>query len=87
MPCAPIWSIDQVAADPHVVEDRQMFVECRHPKAGPLKLTGSHLKLSETPPSIRTPAPELGEHNEAIYGGWLGYSAEQLAELKEAGVL
>ena len=52
-----------------------------------LKLTGSHLKLSGTPASIRTPAPELGQHNNEIYGSMLGYTAEQVAELKREGVL
>ena len=87
VPCAPIYSIDQVAADPHIAEDRGMFVECEHPIAGKLRLTASHLKLGGTPPSIRTPAPELGQHNEEIYGSMLGYSAEQVAALREEGVL
>ena len=87
VPCAPIYSIDQVAADPHIAEDREMFVECEHPIAGRLKLTGSHLKLSGTPASIRTPAPELGQHNNEVYGSMLGYTAEQVAELKREGVL
>ena len=87
VPCAPIYSIDQVAADPHIAGDREMFVECEHPIAGRLKLTGSHLKLSGTPASIRTPAPELGQHNNEVYGSMLGYTAEQVAELKREGVL
>ena len=87
VPCAPIYSIDQVTSDPHIAEDREMFVECEHPVAGRLKLTGSHLKLSGTPASIRTPAPELGQHNNEVYGSMLGYTAEQVAELEREGVL
>jgi formyl-CoA transferase len=43
-------------------------------------------KLSDTPGSIRTPAPELGQHNEEVYKNLLGLSDEQLAEMKEKGI-
>lgn len=87
VPCAPIYSIAQVAADPHIAGDRQMFVECEHPVAGKLKLTGSHLKLSETPAGIRTPAPALGQDNAEVFGDFLGYTPEKVAELKNEGVI
>lgn len=87
VPCAPIYDIAQVASDPHIAEAREMFVEHEHPIAGKLKITGSHLKLSATPTEIRTPAPALGEDNEAIYGELLGVSREEIAALKTAGVI
>jgi formyl-CoA transferase len=58
-----------------------------HPKAGKMKLTGAHIKLSETKPSIRTPAPLLGQYNEEVFGELLGYSAARLKELKDEGVI
>ena len=87
VPSAPIYSIDQVAADPHIAVAREMFVETVHPKAGPIKLTGSHLKFSETKTCIRTPAPALGEHNEEILTAMLGITKEEIATLKQEGVL
>lgn len=86
VPAAPINDIAQVVHDPHA-EARQMFVDIEHPRAGKMTITGSQLKLSETPASIRTPAPELGQDNQAVYGEWLGFSAKELDSLREEGVL
>ena len=87
IPAAPIYGIDQVVADPHIAGAREMFVETVHPKAGPIKLTGSHIKFSETKPSIRTPSPALGEHNADILSSLLGLSAMEIQSLKEEGVI
>ena len=87
IPAAPIYGIDQVVADPHIAGAREMFVETVHPKAGPIKLTGSHIKFSETKTSIRTPSPALGEHNAAILSSLLGLSASEIQSLKEEGVI
>jgi formyl-CoA transferase len=62
-------------------------VEIEHPKAGRVKLTGPHIRLSESRAEIRTPPPLLGQHNGEIFGGWLGLSAGELEELKEEGLL
>ncbi len=87
IPAAPIYGIDQVVADPHIAGAREMFVETVHPKAGPIKLTGSHIKFSETKTSIRTPSPALGEHNTDILSSLLGLSAPEIQSLKEEGVI
>ena len=87
IPAAPIYGIDQVVADPHIAGAREMFVETVHPKAGPIKLTGSHIKFSETKTSIRTPSPALGEHNTDILSSLLGLSALEIQSLKEEGVI
>ena len=60
VPSAPINTIDRLVKDPHIAVAREMFVDVEHPKAGVLRLTGAHIKLTETPPAIRTPSPELG---------------------------
>jgi formyl-CoA transferase len=64
-----------------------MFVEMDHPAAGRVTLTGSHLKFSDTPASLRAPSPSLGQHNEDVYCGCLGLSREEISELKREGVL
>ena len=87
IPCAPIYDIRQVVEDPHIAGAREMFVEVEHPVAGSVKLTGSHIKLSATPSSLRTPSPSLGQHNEDVYGEYLGLSAEDIAALEQEGVL
>jgi formyl-CoA transferase len=87
IPVAPINNIEQVVNDPHIAGAREMFVEVEHPKAGRTTITGTHLKLSETKPGVRTPAPLLGQHNEEVYADLLGFSPAQIAELKQQGVI
>ena len=87
VPAAPIYNIAQVVADPHIGGAREMFVDIVHPKAGPIKITGSHIKLSDTKSSIRTPSPALGEHNEEVLSTMLGMSKEEIEALKQEGVL
>lgn len=86
VPAAAINNIAQVVADPQVKE-REMFVDIEHPVAGKMTMTGSQLKLSETPVQYRKVAPALGEDNEAVYGEWLGMTPEQVAKYREEGVL
>ena len=87
VPAAPIYNIDQVVADPHIAGAREMFVDTVHPKAGPLKLTGSHIKFSETKSAIRTTSPALGEHNAEVLSSMLGLSQVEIDALKEEGVI
>ncbi|TNH07248.1 CaiB/BaiF CoA transferase family protein [Testudinibacter sp. TR-2022] len=87
VPAAPINTIDQIVNDPHIAQDRQMFVDIEHPLAGKTTLTGSHLKFSVTQTGVRTAAPLLGEHNTDIYQALLGYTPEVLSALKESGVI
>jgi formyl-CoA transferase len=87
IPAAPINTIERVVSDPHIAEAREMFVEIEHPKAGKLKITGSHLKFSSTKVSIRKPSPLLGQDNKEVYGEMLNLSEQDLAELKENGVI
>ncbi|KYH36495.1 MAG: CoA transferase [Candidatus Bathyarchaeota archaeon B23] len=85
VPCAPVNTVDRVVEHPQLGE-RGMFVEVKHPKAGRLRLTGIPVKLSETPGEIHSPPPLLGEHTEEILG-WLGYSPEEIRELRGRGVI
>ena len=85
VPAAPINNIEQVVNDPHT-KAREMFVETEHPKAGKFTMTGSQLKLSRTPVTYRTPAPALGQDNEAVYGEWVNMTPEEIAAYKEKGV-
>ena len=64
-----------------------MFVEIGDPDVGKIKVTNSHIKMSETKPGFRSPAPSLGQHNDEIYGGLLGYPAEKLAQMRADGII
>jgi crotonobetainyl-CoA:carnitine CoA-transferase CaiB-like acyl-CoA transferase len=86
VPAAPVNNVAEMVADPQV-QAREMFVERDHPVYGPLKLTGSPLKMSETPGRVRWLAPMPGEHNEEIFCGLLGHSKDELARWRDEGVV
>lgn len=85
IPAGPIMDIAQILADPHV-KSREMFVDMEHPTLGHMTVNGCAIKLMDTKPEVRTPAPGLGQDNEEIYGGFLGLTEEELRELKEKQV-
>ena len=86
VPCAPVRPLREVLADPHF-RARGMIHDTEVPGVGELPLihTPLHFAGEERVP-IRV-APGLGEHNDEIYGDWLGHSAEELAELRADGVI
>jgi crotonobetainyl-CoA:carnitine CoA-transferase CaiB-like acyl-CoA transferase len=86
VPSAPVNSVAQAAADPQIVY-RNMFPRVATPQGHETSIPGNPIKLSGTPAETFDPAPLLGQHNSAIYGGLLGKSAEQLAALRDAGVI
>ena len=85
-PCAPVYTIDEVFADPQV-HHRDMVVEMEHPTAGAIKQIGTPFKLSVSKTGLDQYPPELSEHTEKILGRLLGYSESQIAELREKGVI
>jgi len=85
--CMPVYSIADIVADPHF-QAREAITTVQDPDLGPVKMQNIIPKLSRTPGKIRWPGPtRMGQHNEEIYSGKLGMSREQLAELKEKGVV
>ena len=83
---APIFNVRQITEDEHIAKAREMFIEIDHPTIGRMKVNGSPIKLMDMMPRINCPAPTLGQHNEEILEG-LGYTAEQIADFKERGVI
>lgn len=86
IPAGPIYDIRQILRDPQV-KARQMFVEMEHPTLGRITVNGSPIKLSDTMPLIRTPAPVLGQDNEKIYSNVLGMTPAAIEELKYKEVI
>jgi crotonobetainyl-CoA:carnitine CoA-transferase CaiB-like acyl-CoA transferase len=85
IPCGPINDIVSAFAS---VEARAlgMIVEQEHPAWGVIRQAGIPFQFSETPASIRTPPPMLGEQTDAILGE-LGYPPAEIVELHERGVV
>jgi crotonobetainyl-CoA:carnitine CoA-transferase CaiB-like acyl-CoA transferase len=86
VPAAPVNNVAEMIADPQV-QAREMFVELEHRVHGPVKITGTPLKMSETPGSVRSLAPDPGEHNEDVFVGLLGYTKDDLARWRDDGVI
>jgi crotonobetainyl-CoA:carnitine CoA-transferase CaiB-like acyl-CoA transferase len=64
---------------------RGFFVEVEHAENGKLKYPGVPYRFSGIPREIPMAAPLLGQHNEEIYCGRLGYTKRDLGRLKESG--
>jgi formyl-CoA transferase/CoA:oxalate CoA-transferase len=86
IPFGAINTIAQVVEHPQV-KARGALVEMEHPRAGKVKMVGAPVRLSETPGSVRTPSPMLGEHTETVLRELLGLSPQAIAALREEGVI
>lgn len=86
VPIIPIHDMAGFVNNPHT-KAREFFVEVNHPVIGKALYPGPPYKWTETPASIRRPAPCLGEHNEEIYCRELGFSKGDLSVLRRAGVV
>jgi len=86
IPMGAINTIDKIVSHPQVAA-RNVLVECEHPTAGKAKVVGPAVKLSDTPGGVRTPAPLLGEHTDAVLRAQLGLDDAELARLRRQGVV
>ncbi len=85
VPCGPIYSMDEVFADPQV-QHLGMAQAVEHPELGRIELVGQAIKLSRTPAKLETATPGQGEHTDAILAE-LGYGAEEVAGFRRDGVV
>ena len=85
--CGPIYTIEDIFEDPQF-QARDMLVEHVDPEFGPYIGPGIVPKLTRTPGAVRWSATwDEGSHNQEVYGGLLGLTDDELAELREEGVL
>ena len=81
-----INAVDDLPDDPQMKANGYVTA-FEHPAFGPTQVVGLPVRLSDTPGSIRLPAPEFGQHTEAILTEVLGYSWEEIGRLREAEVI
>jgi formyl-CoA transferase len=86
VPSGLIYRAPDMLDDPQFVA-RNAIISTQHPVFGELKMQNVAPKLSATPGGVRSPAPELGQHNDEVYLGLLGLTAERYAELKSRKVI
>jgi crotonobetainyl-CoA:carnitine CoA-transferase CaiB-like acyl-CoA transferase len=86
VPAGRIYRVPEMLEDPHF-QARESIVDVEHPAFKNLKMQNIFPKLSRSQGKIRWPGPELGAHNNEIYGGLLEISGEALQDLIDDGVV
>ncbi len=86
IPCGRIQSVGEVCDSPQV-QARDMVVPLEHAKAGPIRVTGVPIKLSDTPGEVVTPPPILGEHTTDVLADWLQVSSAEVESLRQDGAI
>lgn len=85
IPVGPILSMKELAEEPSL-RDSGTIVEVDHPERGKYLTVGCPIKLSESPVEVHR-SPLLGEHTDEILSMVLGYSDQEIAEIKETGAI
>ncbi len=85
IPCSPLRTFAEVVEHPQT-EHREMFPWMEHPVYGRHRVTGSPVKMSDTPGRPTTSAPLLGEHTRAALEELLGLSEENVDRLIADGI-
>lgn len=86
IPSGKIVPVDKILNHPQT-EARDMVIELPHPTIGKLKLTGIPVKLSQTPGKPISPPQLLGEHTDEILKNLLGYSLEEIEDLRKNKII
>ena len=84
--CAPVRDLVEVNDDPHMLE-RGMLRRFDHPELGAVTLQTSPLRYHGSEPPELTASPALGQHNDEVYGGWLGLDGAEIESLRADGVI
>ena len=86
VPAGAVANAKELVNDPHLCA-RDFFWDIDHPEAGTRRYAGQPVRLSATPARLYRPAPCLGQHNDDVLGGLLGLSEDELATLRDKGVI
>jgi crotonobetainyl-CoA:carnitine CoA-transferase CaiB-like acyl-CoA transferase len=84
VPCAPILRREDLFTDPQIAANA-LIVESEHPSVGRMRQPRPAARFEKTPAELRSPAPRLGEHTEAVLAE-LGITEEERTALRERGV-
>jgi CoA:oxalate CoA-transferase len=85
IPAGPILSVEETLNHPQALS-RDMVLRVKHTRLGEINQTGIPIKLSETPGSIASAPPCLGEHTETVLKE-LGYSSKEIESMRSEGVI
>ncbi len=79
-------TVDDLPTDPQILAN-DYVVDFDHPQHGSTSVVGIPVGLSETPGSVRTAAPELGQHTEEVLLDVLGWDWDRISELRDKEVI
>src|SRR6516165_5272978 len=85
VPCGPVYKMDEVFADPQV-RHLAMTESVEHPALGRLDIVRNAVRMTDTPPTVRAPSPDLGDHTDEVLDE-LGYLPEEVDQLRADGVI
>jgi crotonobetainyl-CoA:carnitine CoA-transferase CaiB-like acyl-CoA transferase len=85
VPCGAVREVPEVMSDPQVLA-RHMIEAVEHAVLGTIKVLGVPIKLSDTPGSVRTAPPTLGQHTEQVLRE-LDFSVDAIEAFKQRGVI
>ena len=87
---SPRYDLVKVRSGPEALRhllERDFFPELEHPVVGKRRVVGTPWRFDSADVGIRTPAPLIGQHNDAVLGGILGLSEAEIARLVADGVV
>lgn len=86
IPSGKIYRAPDMLEDAHF-KAREAIIKTQHPKFGELLMQNVAPKLSATPGGVRSPGPDLGQHNDEIYRGLLNFDSERIESLMSKGII
>ena len=86
VPNGLVYSVEDMFEDPQY-QARENIISVEDPVDGEIKMTSVVPRLSLTPGQVKWTGPELGAHNDEVYRDLLGYSEEELAQMKAEGIV
>ncbi|MGE0448332.1 MAG: CaiB/BaiF CoA transferase family protein [Vicinamibacterales bacterium] len=86
VPCGSVRDLHEVFSDPQTLA-REMLAAIEHPAVGRLNMTGTPLKFSDTPASVRTAPPVLGQHTADVLEHDLGLTPADVQRLRDRRVV
>lgn len=87
IPAGRVYRAPEMIADPHF-QAREAIIDVETERYGTLKMQNAFPKLSQTPSSVRSPAPSrVGQHNAEVYGELLGMTGADIDALALRGIV
>ncbi len=81
-----VQNFQDLLDDPQLAH-RKHYETLEHANLGPCPFEQYSIRLAESPPQLRTPGPNLGEHNEQIFGEFLGMDSEEISRLMKEEII